>query len=279
MTFDPVANDPATVDREYPATMAALTIESHGKQCIGVMLIAQGSGPHPTILLLHGFPGNERNFDLAQVFRRAGWNVLVFHYRGSWGSQGSYSFTHVLEDVRAALAFLRAESSEELYRVDTGSIVLVGHSMGGFAALLTAAHDPLVRAVASIAGCNCASLAEALQGDQGAREEASLSFKEALSRLQGTTAEALAQEMIQFGQSWDLIEHVATLVDRSVLLVAGSRDEVLADVHHTPLVRTLQDDGAKDLTHVILDADHSFSDKRIALARVVLSWLEEQRAG
>ena len=33
--------------------------------------IAAGAGPHPTMLLLHGLPGNERNLDLAQAARRA----------------------------------------------------------------------------------------------------------------------------------------------------------------------------------------------------------------
>ena len=42
-----------------------------------VIYIASGPGPHPTVLMLHGFPGNEKNLDLAYSFRRAGWNVLV----------------------------------------------------------------------------------------------------------------------------------------------------------------------------------------------------------
>jgi pimeloyl-ACP methyl ester carboxylesterase len=50
-----------------------------------VLYIAAGEGPHPNVLLLHGLPGNEQNIDLAQSMRRAGWNVLTFHYRGSWG--------------------------------------------------------------------------------------------------------------------------------------------------------------------------------------------------
>ena len=49
----------------------------------GMMLGANGQGPHPTIVLLHGFPGNEKNLDLAQSLRRAGYNVLFFHYRGA----------------------------------------------------------------------------------------------------------------------------------------------------------------------------------------------------
>jgi pimeloyl-ACP methyl ester carboxylesterase len=55
-----------------------------------VIYVAAGKGPHPTLLLLHGFPGNEQNLDLAQAARRAGWNVLTLHYRGSWGSPGPF---------------------------------------------------------------------------------------------------------------------------------------------------------------------------------------------
>ena len=39
------------------------------------------------VLLLHGFPGNEKNLDLAQDLRADGFNVLFFHYRGAWGSE------------------------------------------------------------------------------------------------------------------------------------------------------------------------------------------------
>ena len=59
------------------------------------------------MLLLHGLPGNEQNLDLAQAVRRAGWNVLTLHYRGSWGSPGRFSLAGAGEDVDAAMAFLR----------------------------------------------------------------------------------------------------------------------------------------------------------------------------
>jgi pimeloyl-ACP methyl ester carboxylesterase len=45
--------------------------------------VASGTGPRPAVVLLHGFPGNERNLDLAQDMRRAGWDVLYLNYRGS----------------------------------------------------------------------------------------------------------------------------------------------------------------------------------------------------
>jgi len=72
-----------------------------------VIYIASGAGPHPTVLMLHGFPGNEKNLDLAYSVRRAGWNVLAPFYRGAWGSGGTFSFTHTLEDAQASIDFLR----------------------------------------------------------------------------------------------------------------------------------------------------------------------------
>jgi predicted alpha/beta-fold hydrolase len=37
------------------------------------------------VILFHGLPGNVQNLDLAQAIRRANWNVLTLHYRGSLG--------------------------------------------------------------------------------------------------------------------------------------------------------------------------------------------------
>jgi poly(3-hydroxybutyrate) depolymerase len=86
-----VADPPA--DRAAPAHMIAFQLPSEGAMLNAVIYVAAGKGPHPTLLLLHGFPGNEQNLDLAQAARRAGWNVLTLHYRGSWGSPGPFPFT------------------------------------------------------------------------------------------------------------------------------------------------------------------------------------------
>ena len=72
-----------------------------------LLFVAGGKGPHPTVILMHGLPGNERNLDLAQAIRRAGWDVLTFTYRGAWGSPGDFSIANSMEDTAAALA-LRA---------------------------------------------------------------------------------------------------------------------------------------------------------------------------
>ena len=77
--------------------MTELIIPSETSLLAGFMYRANGSQKHPTMLLLHGFPGNERNLDIAQFVRSKGWNVLYFDYRGSWGFDlgRQLSFDHV----------------------------------------------------------------------------------------------------------------------------------------------------------------------------------------
>ena len=84
LTTDPPA------DKTNPAIMDAFTLPSHGSQINVIAYVASGAGPHPVVVMLHGFPGNERNLDVAQATRRAGYTVLVSSYRGAWGSQGAF---------------------------------------------------------------------------------------------------------------------------------------------------------------------------------------------
>jgi hypothetical protein len=86
-----VIADPAR-DAAHPADMAAFTVPTGGVRVNAMMYLASGDQPHPTMLMLHGFPGNETNIDLMQAVRRAGWNVMRINYRGSWGSPGKFSF-------------------------------------------------------------------------------------------------------------------------------------------------------------------------------------------
>ena len=111
-------------------------------------------GPHPVVILLHGFPGNEKNLDLAQDIRRAGWNVLYFNYRGSWGTLGNFSFGNSIEDVASAVAYLRQPDNAKRLRLDPARIVLIGHSMGGFMAVEAGVADPTIIAVGLISAAD-----------------------------------------------------------------------------------------------------------------------------
>jgi len=120
-------------DKDYPAGMTELSIPSGTAQLAGFIYNANGPQKHPTLLLLHGYPGNERNLDLAQVVRAHGWNVIYFDYRGSWASQGKFSFKNCVEDVVNVVAFCK--KYQDSLKIDTSNIVLFGHSMGGWVCL------------------------------------------------------------------------------------------------------------------------------------------------
>src|SRR5206468_5180162 len=122
----------------HPSHNQQLLIPSDGVGMNSVLFAAAGAGPHPTVILMHGLPGNERNLDLAQAIRRCGWDVLTFTYRGAWGSPGDFSITHAMEDTAAALAFARSPDAAKL-GIDARHVVLAGHSMGGATAAMTAA--------------------------------------------------------------------------------------------------------------------------------------------
>jgi hypothetical protein len=51
----------ATGERKNPASMQTFQIPSHGALLNAFIYVAAGARPHPAVVLLHGFPGNERN--------------------------------------------------------------------------------------------------------------------------------------------------------------------------------------------------------------------------
>jgi uncharacterized protein len=271
---DPLATDPEP-DLELPATTPALTFPSAGEELLGVLHVPQGPGPHPVVVLLHGFPGNERNFDLAQVLRRAGYAALVFHYRGSWGVGGTWSWGHVLEDAAAVVDGLRDSTFAPTHRLDPGRVALVGHSLGGFAALMTAAADASIAAVASVAGFDFGAVGASCRADANVRAAWVEAFDGELGPLRGTSGEALVAEMEAAGDSWRLARLAPLLADRAVLLVGTGRDAVTPhDLHHDPLVAAYAD---AHLEHHVFPTDHALSDHRGTLARTVLGFLDRLR--
>lgn len=252
-------------DKANPATMEAPDIISHGAIIHAVMYLASGGTRHPTVVLLHGFPGNEQNMDLAYSIRRAGWNVLVPHYRGSWGSGGTFSFAHAIEDVEASVQFLRDPANAAKYRVDTRRIVLIGHSMGGFMASRAGALDPHVAGVAMIAAWN---IGAAVSRDLKNRSD---TFYNGSPRLAGTTPEGLIAEATHDAAKLNYLNDAPALKDRPVLVVEAD-DRNIAYNHE--MVAALRKAGGTQVTEEHIPTDHTFSDHRIALQSTVVNWLQ-----
>ncbi|MBE1490127.1 alpha/beta hydrolase family protein [Plantactinospora soyae] len=275
MTADFLVTDPLST--APPASTPAVTVTSGGEALLGVLHIPAGAGPHPVVVLLNGFPGNERNFDLAQALRRAGYATLVFHYRGSWGVGGSWSWRNVLDDAIRVVAAVREDAFSIAHRLDPRRLAVVGHSLGGFAALMTAAADPGVGAVVSVAGFDFGPASVASLADPEVRSAYVEAWDGELLPLRGTSGEALVAEMEAAGQAWSLARLAPRLADRPVMLVGTGRDTVTpADVHHRPLVEAYQAHPVHRLEHRLFPTDHALSDHRVALARTIADFLDRR---
>lgn len=272
VTAPEVAIDPIAIDADFPPSLVELNFESHGDRLNGHAYLAEGEGPHPTVVLLHGFPGNERNLDLAQDLRSDGFNVLFFHFRGAWGSEGTYSFTHVIEDVASATDMLRANT--ETYRTAPDKLILIGHSMGGFAALEAAARDDRIACVAGLAPANLSVIADAFEADPKAGE-GFVAYSDTMQMLSGLTGDKALQEIMANRDAFDVSALAPKLSGKSVLLVAGDQDASVPPGHvHVPLVAAYEAEPGIDLTTRILSGDHSFSWSRQELIDTVLDWAD-----
>jgi len=119
-------------------------------------------------VLFHGLPGNEKNLDLAQAVRRAGWTVVTVNYRDSWGSPGNFSFAQNLEDAEATLAFIRSPENAKRLSIDVNRIAIGGHSMGGWVTAQTLAREPHVLGAIIISAGDFGALGLRAQQDRAA---------------------------------------------------------------------------------------------------------------
>ena len=259
---------PGGTDR---AEMQTMQIASHGALMNALVYVAAGAGPHPAVILLHGFPGNERNLDLAQDMRRAGWDVLYFNYRGSWGTPGDFSFTHGIEDTAAALAYLRRPDVAKSLRLDPTRIVLIGHSMGGFMSVEGPAADPAVKAFATISAADLGGrMKQMLATPDAIAKVAAALAAEGMAPLAGCTPQGLANDLVQHVATWPFADEVDALKNRTALIVTS--DDGLADENNR-FAAALRKAGDSHVTTAHLPTDHSYSDRRIELSRAVLKWL------
>ena len=252
-------------DKAHPARMEVLHIPSGGVEINGLAYLAAGAGPHPTLVLCHGWPGNEKNLDLAQAVRRAGWNVVTFNYRGSWGSPGNFHFAQNPQDAAAVLAYLRVPANATKLGVDPAKLAIIGHSMGGWVTAVVASDDRGLLGAGLISAANLAS-----EGGQSRAEVVKLAASNA-ETLAGTSPELMADELMSGAPVLDILRTAPGLAKRPLLVL--SSDDGLAP-QTDALIAAVRKAGGKRITAVHAATDHSWSDHRIFLEAQVIRWLQ-----
>ena len=275
MTFDPVTQDNSFSSAEYSSTMMPIKFYGAGYKLLGTFFVAAGEGPHPNVILLHGFPGNENNFDIAHAMQRAGCNVLVFHYRGMWGSEGKFSWNNCLDDVNAAIEFILNNDAEEL-RIDPNKIILAGHSMGGFAALKACIDYPQIKNITSFAGFNFGYFAKLISGSEELYNISLERLQESANIFNNISPENLLDEMITCSENFNLNNFADELAEKNLLIIRAKFDTLApAEIHHLPFMKALRSVNADKMIDITIDSGHSFSDSRIKLTRLLLNWMSK----
>ena len=140
---------------QYPvlnASEQAVSFVNQGQRLWGMFHLPATSGPHPAVLMLHGFTATRVEshrfyVHLARALAARGIAALRFDFRGSGDSEGEFQDMTVqgeLGDAKAALEWLVGHPN-----IDSARIGVTGVSLGGMVAALLAGRNPtLVRALA-----------------------------------------------------------------------------------------------------------------------------------
>ncbi len=248
-------------DKLYPAAEQELEFKSSGSSIFGFEYVANGKGPHPTIILLHGLPGNERNLDLAQNLRRAGYNVIYFDYRGSWGSKGTFGFGNGIADAKAVIDYICEPAHAATMRIDTTRIALIGHSMGAGMALINGINDKRVKAIVGISVFNPYTL---------------LKGKDAPGNLVSLKEYLLTLGMLNCDPNTFLKEMLANIEQYNIeQMVANSSKPILVIDEHRNNNYLAKYSKKEKFKYKMWNTDHPFTDKRIALSREIKNWMDK----
>jgi fermentation-respiration switch protein FrsA (DUF1100 family) len=129
----PMLNDPALLPRRE---IVCLTT-ADGLNLRSWYFHATRDGA-PTVLFLHGNAGDIGNhLPWAKFLIDAGYGVLALEYRGYGGNPGSPSEAGLIDDGRAAFAFLKDQG------IADNNVVLFGESLGSGVAVELAAEHPV----------------------------------------------------------------------------------------------------------------------------------------
>lgn len=277
-TTDPRVYDPVSPPIHFPHTF-----KSQGKTIQSFMWLAGGEEPKGCVILSPQLNGGDSLDSVIPTLLGAGINVMRFNPRGMWDDEDDYTIKGSLEDLQAAVAFLRENGGHHMvapgnawkprsYQINLDRIAVFGRSGGGGTmGWVAAAEDPKINAV--IAVNPVADILHPIPpeyvkffNDQKESTAGRVDMMKILSNLSPEDYRRLS-----------MIETAPKLVNTNVLLIGSSQnDSAYVTTSHPKIVEAMNKAGAKHFTSVILQADGYFLTARIELARLMVSWLKTE---
>jgi uncharacterized protein len=182
----------------------------------------------PAVCLCHGIPAvpydpNEKNgySELAARFCRAGFVALIFNFRGAGPSQGNIDMVGWTHDLASAIEFL-----DMLPEVDKKKICLLGSSGGAAVSIYSAAFNPKVAAVVTLA---CPAEFN-FWGNEFSPQKLVDRFRE-IGIIKDPGFPPSIDEWLQGFETIKPIDYVDKIAPRPLLLIHGDKDEVVPVDH------------------------------------------------
>ena len=252
-------------DITSPARSTELFIPSGNSQIAGIIYSANGLQKHPTLLLLHGYPGNERNLDIAQIVRSHGWNVIYFDYRGSWGSQGKFSFKNSVEDVVNVVAF--CNKYQDSLKIDTSNIVLFGHRMGGWVVFKALQELPTIKKGFALSTWNIGDYYKNVSTEKEMLRLANDPNGVGKYFVLNTSLKDLYTPVLQDQTYFNLLNDAKSLADKKIIMI---------DEHekNSQLAAKMKESNKSYFDYSVWQTDHVFTNKRISLINKIITFLE-----
>lgn len=240
-----------------------VSFKSEGYKLLGRLYRPSAAGAHPAVSICHGYPGDTKNMDLAEELALNGIVCLIPHYRGAWGSEGTYSFLALDRSAKDAVEFLVSQPS-----VDPERVGLMGHSMGAIplAKRLSADHRMRTGVFMSPAA-DIGEWSSKIVLDN----IVPVFLNMGKGKLNGLDADVIRSEIPRLVEAFNP-NKVIRNVKVPTLFIVGSNDTV------TPpeLCRTLYESANEPKRWLLIEgADHTFSEHRIPLIKSIVEWLEE----
>ncbi len=256
-----------------------IDLYSNGNKLNADFFKASGKDKYPTLILLHGLPGGEGDqFGLGKKLSPLGINVLVFNFTGTWSSEGVFSFDSSMEDIGAAISFLKNKDNIENFNIDTSNIVVAGYSFGGAMALTGAIYNSEINRIISIAGADESVFGKRMLVDQDFR----IMFEQMVKSLEypggplKSDTKAHSKQWRSDLDRYDQVKHADALKDRDILFLGGWKDSnIVLEEHILPLYRKLQELNAEYVRIQVFDTNHGFGNVREELAETIEKWIKE----
>lgn len=276
--LDSAICDPCILDPDFPPEQFVTHFISEGSVVHATVWIAQGREPKGTVILCPQMFGGDRLESVIIPLMTAGINVLTFHPRGMWDNQHVYTLPGAIDDLLAAAAYVRSTATGEIktpqghsWRTDTGRIAVMGLSGGGgTVGIVACAEDPMIQSVIAVAPANRSSPLP---------PEIIAGLEPVKTRTAGRVDIVATMDAMTPAENdrMNPVLQAPRLIEKNIFLIGAMRDAVSPlDIAHRPIAQAMRDAGVRAFDEVILDTDHGFLTKRVALARLTIEWLRKR---